>query len=65
MLTIKEARKIDPDLNDLSDEEFAEALEIINDLADLTLKWALAHPNDSKVRDGILDRTDREGTLEE
>jgi hypothetical protein len=65
MLTIEEARKADPTLNDLSDEEFAEALDTINDLAELALEWALSHPRGSKVTDGILENTDAEGTLEE
>jgi hypothetical protein len=65
MLTIEEARKVDPSLNDLSDEEFAEALDVINNLADLALNWALSHPRGSKESDGFLDKTDGEGTLEE
>lgn len=65
MLTIHEARQHDPTLDDLSDEELAEALDILSDLAEMALKSWVEEQAGSKVRGGILTEGVQKGTLAE
>jgi hypothetical protein len=55
MLTLQQAREIDPTLNDLSDRELTEVLAILHQLAEIAVFVSTSGHDGSKVREGSLE----------
>ncbi|MDP3993422.1 MAG: hypothetical protein U1C57_02825 [Candidatus Doudnabacteria bacterium] len=64
MLTIKQARQIDPNLNDLSDTQLQEVLAELYELGHLALEsWQASKTPGSKIPFGLLPKLKPKDTI--